>query len=196
MSMQETIPRTPLPGPTVGPPPKRASIAGYWVAAVIATVGLAGGLAWGIPAFLDMRHSIDAFARTSIPGSVSMQLPASTGRVLYYEGEAQAVAPLTLLDVRVSGPNGEPVPVQSYAQTVEYDAPGGVPGHAVGTFDSTGAGRYTVVVRAHAPDAVLAVGESVVRRAGWQVAGAVLLIVGSIIAAIVVAIVTKVRRDA
>jgi len=187
-------------GSLTQPPPRpdgarttAPSRAGYWIAAVVVVLSLAFGLGWGIPAYQHMQHDIKGFARSPMPGSISMNLPASTGRVVYYEGPGSAT--LDLLGLRVTGPNGEPIPVRGYSMNVEYNAPGETHGHAVGTFDTGREGTYTVTVRATAPNAMVAVGGSFVAHAGWQAAAATVVAVLGLIAAAVLVVVTAVRRN-
>jgi hypothetical protein len=187
--------RAPLPPlPPGSTSRRRASKWGYAIAIAIAALSLIGGLAWGITSFIDMRHDIDHFARADIPGRVVVRLPAGVGRVVYFEG---AGAPtLAMLDVSVTGPDGENVFVHGYSGNVEYDAPGSVVGRTVGTFDATRAGSYTVSAdRALGADAVVAVGPSIVRVSGWKVAGGVLIAVIGLGIATVIAVVTAIRRS-
>lgn len=193
MSAEKTASHTLLPPPPSSARRPRASRAGYWPAVFVAVVALTAGLGWGISAFVGMRHTIDGFARAPIPGSVTVQLPASTGQVVYYEG--QGVVPPTFLQLEVTGPDAAHIAVRPYGQNVEYDAPGNLPGHAVGTFDTTVAGTYTISVHARAPGAAIAVGDSIVGKAGWQVAAAVVLVVAGLGTATILAIVTAVRRN-
>jgi hypothetical protein len=193
MSTQTTATRTPFPPPPASARRPRASRTGYWAAVLVAVVALAAGLTWGIGAITNMRHTIDAFARAPIPGSVPVELPASTGQVIYYEGPGAVSA--TFLQLEVTGPDAARIGVRPYGQTVEYEAPGFRHGRAVATFDTTVAGTYTIRVHARAPGAAVAVGDSFVRTAGWQVAAAVILVVAGLGTAAILALVTAVRRS-
>ena len=181
---------TPLPGP---PTPRRSKRGGYVVAALIGVVGLALAVAWGATAYASMQGQIDDLARTGIPGRVTVDVATPGGRVVYYEGVGEM--PLVALDVRVLGPDGEAVHVGTYGADLRYDAPGGLIGHAVGTFDATSAGSYVVVSGGSAPlGATLAVGRSIPASTFVAIIGAVLLALASIGTAVVVTIVTAVRR--
>jgi hypothetical protein len=193
MSSVLTTARTPMP-----PPPsrarKRASKAGYWVAAAIGVASLLGGITWSVLSFVDLRHDIDRFARVAVSGQAALQLPGSTGRVLYYEGPGEPT--LAMLDIRVSAPDGGRVAVHEYGGEVRYDAPDGVVGRAVGTFDTADPGTYVVSVGASLhTHAVVAIGPSIVSGSGGRVAaGAVVAVAGLAIGA-AIAITTAVRRS-
>jgi hypothetical protein len=193
MSTKTSTPQIVLPPAPASAQRTRVSRTGYWVAGLIAVLSVGGALAWSIPAFTDMRSTIDGFARVGVPGSVSIALPASTGQVIYYEG--QGAPSLSVLQMEVTGPDGADVTAQSYDQNVDYDAPGNVRGHAVGTFETTVAGTYTISTHATASGSVVAVGDSIVGTDGWQVAAAVVLMIAGLPVAIIVTVVTAVRRQ-
>jgi hypothetical protein len=140
-----------------------------------------------------MRNDIHNFSRTSIPGTLALRLPEATGRVVYYKGLGMPA--LELLNLRVTGPRGEPIPVQPYQGNIEYNAPSDASGHAVGTFQTITAGTYKRAVHATAPHALVAVGGSIVADAGWQAAAPTILLVLGLIAAAVLVVVTAVRRS-
>jgi hypothetical protein len=185
----EPLSASPLPAP-----PRRISTAGYWIAAVVALSAVAAGVTWGIVSFVDLRHDIDGFARTEIPGQVDVRLPGSTGQVLYYEGPGAPA--VSMLELSVTGPTGAEATVREYSGTVEYHAPGGGTGRAVATFDSSQPGSYAVRSGASlGTDAVLAVGSSIVSGAGGRVAAWAVLAVAGLVLAAGIAIVTAVRRS-
>lgn len=182
------------PTTTLRTPARRVSAAGYWIAAAIALVAVVAGVTWGVVSFVDLRRDIDHFARTNVPGQVAVQLPGSTGQVLYYEGPGAPTLPM--LGVTVTGPNGGDVTVREYSGNVEYDAPGSGVGRAVGTFDTSEAGSYTVATDASLrTDAVVAVGSSIASGAGGRVAAGAALAVAGLMVGAVVAIITAVRRS-
>jgi hypothetical protein len=177
------------------PPPRRRPTTGYWVAAAVALVAVVAGVTWAIVSFVDLRHDIDGFARADIPGQVDVRLPGSTGQVLYYEGPGAPT--LSMLDATVTGPSGGEVTLRQYSGNVEYDAPLGVTGHAVATFDSSEPGTYTVGSAASLrTDAVIAVGPSIVSGAGGRVAAAAVIAVVGLAIGGGIALVTALRRSA
>jgi hypothetical protein len=193
--MERTKQSQTLQTPTALPPaPRRASTAGYWIAAVIALVTVAAGVTWAVVSFVDLRRDIDHFARTDVPGQVALRLPGSTGQVLYYEGPGAPT--LSMLDVSVTGPHGGRVTVRAYSGDVEYDAPGSGVGRAVGTFVTSESGSYTLETDASLrTNAVLAVGSSIVSGSGGKVAAGVVGAIAGLVVAGAVALVTAVRRS-
>jgi hypothetical protein len=180
----------PLPPP---PTPRRSRRWGYLVAALIAVVGVTLAAVWAVSAYASMQARIDDFARSGIPGRVTLDVTSPGGRVLYYEGAGEI--PLVALDVLVVGPDGGAVHVGAYGADLRYDAPGGLVGHAVGTFDATSPGSYVVVTEGSAPiRATLAVGPSIGVSTSVAVVGAALIVLASLATAVVVAVVTAVRR--
>jgi hypothetical protein len=182
----------PLPAPPAPRRPK-ASKAGYAWAAVILVAGLVAGTTVGVATYLEMRDRIDRFARTSIPGSVAVNIGEPGGRVIYYEGAGEM--PLVALGVRVTGPDGSSVRVSTYGADLRYDAPGSQMGHAVGTFDASTVGRYEVSSDATAPPgAALAIGRNIPASSVVAIVVSVLLIVVGLGGGVVLTIITAIRR--
>lgn len=174
---------------------RRPSTAGYWLAAVIAVVGLLAGVGWGITAYLGMQRQIDDFVRVGVPGQAVVSIPEAGGRVLYYEG-SESIS-LTDLAPQVRAPDGTAVRIEDYDLDLRYDAPAGGVGQAIGTFEVDSPGRYEVRIDGTAPPgAEVAVGESIASLKLGSLVGAVLLILGSLGLGIVLTIVTAVRRSA
>lgn len=185
--------------PTLPPPPRatitraRPSRAGYVWAVVVAMVGVSLGAFWGVTAYTRMQDRIDGFARSAIPGEVSLFVEEPDGRVIYYEGRGEMSLPA--LDVRVTAPWGARVPVEAYGADLRYDGPGDAVGQAVGTFDAAATGRYTVQTLGTAPaGAALAVGGSIPASTLAAIVAAGLLVLGSLGAAVLLVIVTAIRR--
>jgi hypothetical protein len=174
---------------------RRPSTAGYWLAVVIAVVGLVAGAGWGITAYLGMQRQIDDFVRVGVPGQAVVSIPEAGGRVLYYEGSGSIS--LTDLAPQVRAPDGTAARVENYELDLRYDAPGGGVGQAIGTFEADSPGRYEVRIGGTAPPgAEVAVGETIASSKLGSVVGAVLLIFGSLGIGAAVTIVTAVRRSA
>ena len=83
-----TIIQPPVVTPTTpGRRAPRASTFRYWLAGVIAVVGLVSGVALGLSSYRDWQRHIDTFDRVTVPGAMTVQLDEADGRVLYYEGD-------------------------------------------------------------------------------------------------------------
>ena len=85
-------PMTTIVQPTATTPtPVRAGpgtlTTGYWLAGVIAVIGLVSGVALGSPATGTRQRDIDTFDRVTVPGAMTVQLDEADGRVVYFEGD-------------------------------------------------------------------------------------------------------------
>jgi len=162
-----SIATKPRPADTVGrplrvPASRRPSTLRYWLAAVIAVVGVGAGLTVGLTAYRDSQRQIDTFDGVSIPGTLSVQLDEPGGRVVYYEGvESVRFDDVT---IAITDPAGTPVELARYRGEMIYDAPDSTQGRALATFDGAEPGAYTVVVSG-VDTGRLVVGDSVARRA-------------------------------
>ncbi len=135
------------PGPFVSGPP-RPSAVWYWVGGALIAAGVIGAVLWFITGFMRLDDAIDDFGRVPaefgrIPsgagGEVVIDEPG--GQVVYAEG---AVGDGVRFRLAVTGPSGEPVPVDSYRTSLTYDL-GGRSGVAVATFEAVRPGRYRLV---------------------------------------------------
>jgi hypothetical protein len=173
--------------------PAKPSPARYWVAGLIAVVGLVAGIAWAVFAVIGYQDHIDGFARTAVPGQVSVSVSDPGGKTVYYEGTGEP----TLADLRitVTGPRGNRVPVHRYSGTLRYDSPEGTRARAVGTFHAAASGVY-VVTSASSRDlpGELAVGDSFVLRTVVQAVLIVGLVLISFGTALALALVTFLQR--
>jgi hypothetical protein len=67
---------------------KRPSTAGYWVAAVVAALGLTAAFLWGAVGIHTTGDRVDGFARLAVPGTtVSVTSPGTM--VVYHESAAE-----------------------------------------------------------------------------------------------------------
>ena len=178
---------------TAGPKP---TTAGYWMGAIVAIVGLALVATLAAMAVVRMHDHIDAFPRISVPGTATVRLDGSVGRTIYVEGVGSV--PLAALDLRVTDPDGNQIPVRAYALDMRYDVPGspGVVGRAVGTFRTTVSGPYTITSAMDAPPGtMLAVGDSFVSGIVGYAIGAFALLLLTLAGASTLVIATAVRRS-
>ena len=174
--------------------PTRASMSGFWVAGVAVVVGVAAALVWGVVAAVSEVGSTEDLARGDLPGSVTTHVTEPQSLVVYYEGDP--VPGLNRLDLRVTGPEGELVPVTPSLLDLEYDSPvtPGVVGRAVARFDAKQAGSYRVDSPYIAVgEARLAVGEDVGSGFVHTLVGPTALAVASLLLASGIAVLTAVR---
>jgi hypothetical protein len=82
------------PPPTRLPPPsiqarKRPSTAGYWVAAVVAVLGLTAAFLWGAIGISTTQDRINGFDRLAVPGTVTVSVSDPGTMVIYHESAAE-----------------------------------------------------------------------------------------------------------
>lgn len=153
------------PTTTHSPPPRtrgRPSRSWFWPGIGIAAIGLIVGLAIGITSFQDSQQQVDAFARSSVPGTLTAQVDEPGRQVIYYEGDLSIG--LEDLAVDVTDAAGANVAVEPYGSELIYETPGATLGRAIATFDADRVGAYDVDVRGMDTGQVT-VGESFARLA-------------------------------
>ena len=67
---------------------RQPSTIGYWVAAVVAVLGLTAALVWGALGTSNTLDRVDTFDRTAVPGQLAVSVTDPATMVLYYEGPA------------------------------------------------------------------------------------------------------------
>jgi hypothetical protein len=82
------------PPPTLPPTPplqarKRPSTAGYWVAAVVAVLGLTAAFLWGAVGISTTQDRVDGFDRLAVPGATTVSAPEPGTMVVYHESAAE-----------------------------------------------------------------------------------------------------------
>jgi len=82
------------PPPTLPPiPPRHArarpSTAGYWVAAVVAVLGLTAAFLWGAIGIHTTQDRLDGFARLAVPGVTTVSVTDPGTMVIYHESAAE-----------------------------------------------------------------------------------------------------------
>jgi hypothetical protein len=82
------------PPPTLPPIPplqarKRPSTAGYWVAAVVAVLGLTAAFVWGAVGISTTQDRVDGFDRLAVPGATTVSVPEPGTMVVYHESAAE-----------------------------------------------------------------------------------------------------------
>jgi hypothetical protein len=195
--MDPTLARPGAPqwAPRPSPPPavRRPSTAGYWIAALVAVIAVGGGVVALLIGLTGVGHRLENFVNTPVPGSVTVRVDEPTTFVVF--SETSGSEPVEDgSSITVTGPDGNPVPLQPYAGDVTWEGEPGTVSSAVAEFHATTTGTYTVTVRGRAPGTQIVVVEDlpVIRAVLLPVvvAGAGLLI------AIITLIVTATRRSA
>jgi hypothetical protein len=183
--------------PGVRAPAKRPSMWGFWVAGAVAVLGLVGAAVWALTAAVSSAAGIEDLERTALPGTVTVRVDEPRTLLVYVEGEP--VPTLRQLAPRVTGADGELVPVRRYLLDLRYDSPEvpGTTGTAVAAFDARSPGAYQVESPYLPPTAArLAVGEDVGRTFVQTLVGPAALVAGSLLLAVAMAVVAAVRINA
>ena len=82
------------PPPTLPPIPplqasKRPSAAGYWVAAVVAVLGLTAAFLWGAVGITNTQDRVDGLARLAVPGATTVSVSDPGTMVVYHESPGE-----------------------------------------------------------------------------------------------------------
>jgi hypothetical protein len=82
------------PPPTRPPIPslrarKRPSTAGYWVAAIVAVLGLTAALVWGAVGTSNTLDRVNGFDRLAVPGATTVSVTDPGTMVVYHESAAE-----------------------------------------------------------------------------------------------------------
>ncbi|MEO6142486.1 MAG: hypothetical protein ABIP19_00750 [Dermatophilaceae bacterium] len=133
----------------------------YGLALLVAVVGVATAMVWGVTGVLDQVQQPVAFTRADISGTVTVNLTQVGPHVIYYEGDDPAAIPADQLKVVDAAQRA--VVVRPYPLDLRYDVPGrpGTLGTAIAVFDADHTGSFVIATKATAGDAQaqLAVGD-------------------------------------
>lgn len=177
-----------VPAPTTGPVVPKRSAAGFWIAGGVAGLAVILAIALGVTRFVDTLSQPADFARTTVPGSVSIVVTNPGERVVYAEGSVRL--PASALALTVTGPDGGAVPVRPYTASVTYDT-AGHSGRAVARFDASVAGRYVVASRSTpVPGAEIAVGPDLFGDLIGIFTGPLLVVAGGALLAVAILLFT------
>jgi hypothetical protein len=85
------------PPPTRPPIPprqasKRPSTAGYWVAAIVAMLGLTAAFLWGAVGVSTTQDRVDGLDRLAVPGATTVSVTDPGTMVMYHESAAEGGA--------------------------------------------------------------------------------------------------------
>jgi hypothetical protein len=189
--------------PSYAPPPPREVVAnrivrlsGWWFAAAgaIALVGIGIGIAVALTTFLDWMDRVDAFDRTAVPGSLSVEITDPGGYSIYHESDDYGRDPVFLPEpeVEVVDPSGAEVPLDRYTASVTYST-GSHDGRGLFTFDADETGVYEVTASGE-PGSVVAVGQGVGDGLMPGLLAGIAIAVAAPLAGGVMAIVVGIRR--
>ena len=88
-SLTELRPSPTLP-PVLSPQARKGpSIGWYWVAAIVAVLGLTAAFIWGAVGTINALNRVDSYDRTAIPGVTTVTISDPGTMVVYYEGAAE-----------------------------------------------------------------------------------------------------------
>jgi hypothetical protein len=132
----ETVHGTLPPTPARRRPPRSR----YWLAGLVAVVGIVVALAYSIAAQAVLSNHADGFVRASIPGEMTLHVDHAATYYVFAEG-AGWFHP----SVQVTGPEGHAVAVGATSPGPSYYH-GGNQASAVGTFRAVQPGDYKVAV--------------------------------------------------
>jgi hypothetical protein len=186
-----SIPTVDRPTPRLTPQ-RRVAHRGYWLAAIVAVLGVVGGVALGFANYRDSQRDLDRLDLTSVPGAMAVPVTAPADRVVYYEGSEEVT--LDDLTITVTGPTGDDVAIRPYAGKLVYEKLDLTKGRAVATFHAEQAGNYLVQVTG-ADGGHLTVGDSFARHALPGVLTGLGLAGFSLIAAMTLWLITLIRTN-
>ena len=100
-------------------------------------IGLITAAVWTVSGLWSSWRAPDDFTRTSLPGTLTVQVQDTGSEYLYVEHQHGTPVPtLQELGLEVRGPTATSVHVEPAGLTMEYDAPAGHLGTLVGTLDA------------------------------------------------------------
>ena len=195
-TQQHTIHPPTSPTLSAATPGRRPSTRWYVAAATVFVLGLLAAGAWAVVGVVAAWQVPDGFARSTLPGTVTVQVTDAGTQWLYYEHtDGTPVASLDQLGVRITAPDGQPATPQPTSFTMAYDAKTGDLGTAIATFNATTPGTYTVTAdTAPAPGTALAVGPSVAQPLRTPLLGAA-AVLGLCLVASTGLLITGLRRN-
>jgi hypothetical protein len=173
-SLTELRPPPTYPSAPPTPTRKQPPSGWYWVAGILAVLGLTAALVWGAVGTISALDEVDGFERTTVPGAVTVPVTNPGTMVVYYENPAElaryadpsttgrpaipynpatdattegryATTTPTWQQLRLTVTGPDgAVPVSTYRSTARYDVDPGRLGRAVARFEATTAGQYRV----------------------------------------------------
>ena len=179
--------------PTVPPVVRKPSVGWYWAAGLLLVAGFVAAAVWVVGAVIGLNDHVDQFPRTDVPGEISAPIDSADTYYVYYEGTTDIS--LDRLGVTLTDPSGEPVTVRPVDSGVLYDSADRAVGRAVGEFQASTTGTYSLMATGDSAGATIALGDDLTDDVLPPMIGAGLLFVVTTIGGIALAIVTGVRRS-
>jgi hypothetical protein len=71
------------------PARQRPSTAGYWVAAIVAVLGLTAAFLWGAVGIANTQNRVDGFDRLAVPGAATVSVTDPGTMVVYHESTGE-----------------------------------------------------------------------------------------------------------
>jgi uncharacterized protein DUF2510 len=180
----------------VGSDGQRPSAAGYWIAGLVALVGLVGGVALIAASIGGIVANVKRLERIPAPGQRVLTLPAGKHAV-YIESSQRPPRPEAVRVAVRDAATGRRLALAPYASSLTYRS-GNRSGLAAYTFTAQRRGRYQVAASSpQSADVTVVVGPPLGRRLVSSITGAVggfgLLLLG-LVAGIVIALITASGR--
>ncbi|MCX4091484.1 hypothetical protein [Nocardia sp. alder85J] len=182
------------PAPPSRPPRKKPS--GWWIVAgiVVIVAGIVGAVTVGVGGFTRMTNTVDHFQRVAVPGSGDLQLSAGHDYTGYLEFSGASSGDTSQgVRVRLTGPDGQVVPMHDYGSNVTYQM-GGHEGRAEFSFRVGQDGQYHLLTDG-GPDVTVAVGGGLGSSIAGTVVLALVLGLGGIFPGIAVVVIVAVLRS-
>jgi hypothetical protein len=179
--------------PTAPSVRRRPSVGWYWAAGLLLVAGFVAAAVWVVGAVIGLDDHVDQFPRTSVPGEIGAPIDNPDTYYIYYEGTTDIS--LDRLRVTLTDPSGEPVTVRPVDSGVLYDSADRAVGRAVGEFQASTTGTYSLMATGDPAGATIAIGDDLTDDVLPPLVGAGLLFVLTTTGAIVIAVVTGVRRS-
>jgi hypothetical protein len=192
------LPPAPVPGPSSRSPlvpdgVPRPSTAGYWVAGVVFLAGAIGAIVWLAVSVVGALTLPDDFDRVPVPGEMTVELDEGE-HTLWEEERGTTGTARPTPRVEVLAPDGTPVRQRGPSATQTYTV-GEHRGTAFAEFVAETDGSYTVRAFGEPDGRQVAVGTLFDLGAVWGILGAIVVGVVSFLVALIVFVVTLVRRS-
>jgi hypothetical protein len=183
----------PLPPPVTSAEALKPSGWWYGLAVAVAMGSIIIAIIVFVQAIGDLVDHVDEFQRVSLPGTATVTLRDTGGYTVYHEfsGASSDTVFAPTVSVNITGPDGEPVELDTYDANVSYSW-GGHEGVAVYSFRADKAGDYAV--SAEGERGVVAIGRGIGDGLVGGIVGSLAIGIGGAAAGGVIAIVVGVKR--